>query len=77
MYDAAVDEVALLASDSMGGPQVHIKMNSMGTERGYGGFLDQPYRTWRVNWLVCIPEEMYDVIDFLDNSMDYGTLPAA
>ena len=73
-HNAEVDEVALLLSESMGGPQIHIAHRSVFSERRMllpGAFT---HRTWQVNFLVAIAEDAFVVADFLNEKLEAGTL---
>lgn len=73
-YNATVDEVALLLSESMGGPQIHVGWRSTSSERGMLSLGSRVFKTWQVNFLAAIAEDALAVVDFLNERLKAGTL---
>lgn len=72
----SVDDAALLASEGMGGPTVNFRWSSARTSRGglFTGYPEEVKETWQLVIVAFIPDELNDVLDFLNWKLMAQTL---
>lgn len=65
----SVDDMALLASQSLGGPQVGISRSSTWGDRSWPGY---SWHTYTVVVVACCPEEAHDTLYWLEDQFRAG-----